>query len=170
MKIQKTTTVTVFGILNIAFAVLGIISVIGMLALFAVVGDTSKNPVLQLIHDSPAYAIWMKTSMVVGLLMAGLLLTAGIGLLQCQRWARVLSISYAIYSIIMLVVSTVVNFFFMVLPLLHQAQSKSGPEQAGAIGGAIGGTVGGCFGLIYPVLLLIFMLRTKPVEPPAGQA
>jgi uncharacterized membrane protein YfcA len=54
--------------------------------------------------------------------------------------------------------------------MLEQAQQQHGPAAAGAIGGAIGGSVGGCFGLIYPVLLLIFMLRPKVAaafQPPA---
>jgi len=49
----------------------------------------------------------------------------------------------------------------MVQPMLAQAHGKSGPEAAGAIGAAIGGTVGSCFGLIYPLVLLIFMLLPK---------
>ena len=110
----------------------------------------------------------MKISIPLGLLTSGALLAAGIGLPALKSWARTLSIVYAIYGMIMILVSTVVNYFLMVRPLLEQAQSKHGPEAAAAIGGAIGGTVGSCFGLIYPVLLLIFMLRAKLADPAAG--
>jgi hypothetical protein len=43
--------------------------------------------------------------------------------------------------------------------MLQAAAEQQGPESAGLIGGAIGGSVGGCFGMIYPILLLIYMLR-----------
>ena len=101
----------------------------------------------------------MKISIVLGLLVSLALLAAGIGLLMLKPWARIVSILYAIYSIVMLIVGSVVNYFFLIQPLLQQAQQKQGPEAAGAVGGAIGGMFGSCFGLIYPVLLLIFMLR-----------
>jgi len=162
MKLQKTTSVTLFGVLNIVFAALGIVGVISSVMLFLVAGDASKNPVIQIIHDNPAYGLWMKISIPLGLLSAGALLAAGIGLLKLQTWARMLSIVYAIYAIITVLVGSVVNYFFLMRPLLEQAQGKSGPEVGAAIGGAIGGTVGSCFGLIYPIVLLIFMLRAKP--------
>jgi hypothetical protein len=53
----------------------------------------------------------------------------------------------------------IVNFIFLVRPMLEQAQNQRGPEAAGAIGGAAGGMIGGCFGLVYPIILLIFMFR-----------
>jgi hypothetical protein len=102
------------------------------------------------------------------------LLAAGIGLLHLKPWARILSMAYAIYAILFGILGMVVNFIFMIQPMLEQARQQQGPEAAGAIGGAVGGTIGGCFGLIYPVLLLIFMTRPKvvaafrPPAPPQG--
>ena len=174
---QRPTSVTVFGILNIVFAVFGIFGVIGSLILFLPQMADSHNPVVQLIHDSPVYAMWLKFSLVLGLGAVAVLLAAGIGLLKLKSWARQLSIGYAIYAALMVIVGTVVNFFLLVRPLLEQAKQQHGPEAVGAIAGAIGGTVGGCLGLIYPVFLLVFMLRAnvaaafRPAEtpPPAGQ-
>ena len=77
MKLQKTTSVTLFGVLNIVFAALGIVGVISSVMLFLVAGDASKNPVIQIIHDNPAYGLWMKISIPLGLLSAGALLAAG---------------------------------------------------------------------------------------------
>jgi len=157
---QRPTAVTVFGILNIIFAALGFITMIASVAMFAAVGTDTKNPVIQLIHDSPAYAAWMRVSIGLGLVASAALLAAGIGLLKLQPWARILSIVYAIYSMMMVLVGTVVNYVWLVQPLLAQAHKKQDAE-AGAIGGAIGGMAGGCFGMIYPILLLIFMLVPK---------
>ena len=158
---KRPAAATVFGILNIVFAVFGVFGVIGSAMMFAVAGDASKNPVLQIIRDNPAYAAWMKLSIPLGLATSAALLAAGIGLLHLKPWARVLSIVYAVYAIVMVITGTVVNYLFLLQPLMQQARGKSGPEAAAAIGGAIGGTVGGCFGVLYPAALLIFMLLPK---------
>lgn len=169
---NRPTSVTVFGILNIVFAALGFFGVLAMGALlFLPQPANSPNPVIQLIHDNSAYAAWVEISTVLGAFSISVLLVAGIGLLKMRSWARILSIVYAIYSIVMIIVSTVVNFFLLVQPLLAQAKSQSGPAAAGAIGGAIGGTIGGCFGVIYPICLLVFMLLPKvsaAFRPPAA--
>jgi hypothetical protein len=166
---QRPTAVTVFGILNIIFAALGIFGVLASVMLFMAVGTGSNNPVIQLIHDSPDYAAWMKVSIVLGLLVSVAWLAAGIGLLKLMPWARTLSIICAMYSLVMVVVGGVVNYIYLIQPMLQQAQQKQGPESAGAIGGAVGGMFGSCFGLIYPVLL-IFMMRPNVVAAFRGVA
>ena len=123
--------------------------------------DSLLGTVIKLIHDNPAYAMWMKISVGLGLLVSVALLAAGIGLLKLKPWARTFSIGYAIYSLVMVPVGMVVNFFLLTRPLLEQAHQQHGPEAASAIGAAVGGLFGSCFGLIYPVLLLIFMLRAN---------
>jgi hypothetical protein len=138
---NRPTSVTVFGILNIVFAVIGVLSMIASLFMFLPQAAGTHNPVIQLIHDNPAFAAWLKFSMVQGTLAAVALLLAGIGLLKLQPWARTVSIVYAIYSVVMIVVGTVANYFFMMKPLLEQAHQKSGPEAVGAAAGAIGGMV-----------------------------
>jgi hypothetical protein len=45
--------------------------------------------------------------------------------------------------------------------MFEQAPSQQELAVAGAIGGPLSGTVGGCFGLIYPIVLLAFLLRPK---------
>jgi len=169
---NRPTSVTVFGILNIVFAVLGLFALAATAFLFFPEAAALKNPVIQLIHDNPAYAAWMKFSLMLGLAAVVVNLMAGIGLLQLKPWGRLLSIIYAIYSIVMVVVSSVVNYFFLMRPLLDQAAQKQGPEHAAAVGGAIGGMFGSCFGLIYPILLLVFMLRPNVAaafQPAADQ-
>jgi hypothetical protein len=160
---QRPTSVTVFGILNIVFAAFGFFGVIASAMLFTLSGANSSNPVIQLIQDNPSYAAWIKISVVLGILVSIGLLASGIGLLKLKPWARIFSIVYAIYSIVMIIVGTVVNYFFLVQPLLEKAHNEQGPAAAGAIGGAIGGMFGGCLGIIYPILLLIFMMRPKVI-------
>jgi hypothetical protein len=168
---QRPTSVTVFGILNIVFAVLGIFSMLAMMAFFAMAGTSTNNPVIQLIQNNPAYASWMKLSLVLGVPVSVILLAAGIGLLKLKPWARTVSIAYGIYAIVMVLAGMVVNYIFLLQPMLQQAHQQQGPQAAAAMGGAIGGTCGSCFGLIYPVLLLIFMMRPNVVAafcPPAS--
>jgi len=164
---SRPTSVTVFGVLNIVFAAFGIVGMIFSVLLF-LPQASSNNPVVQLIHDSPAYAAWLKFSMVLGVVVCVALLAAGIGLLKLKPWARTFSIGYGIYAIVMAIVGTVVNYFLLVRPMLEQAQQKHGPDAAAAIGGAIGGTFGGCLGMVYPILLLVFMTRANVVAAFAG--
>jgi len=150
---------------------LGVIGLFASIALFFAPAD-SNNPVIKIMHENPAYAAWLKFCIPLGLLACAALLAAGIGLLCLKSWARKLSIAYAIYAILFGILGMVINFFFLVRPMIEQAQQKSGTEAAGAIGAAVGGSFGGCIGLIYPVLLLIFMLSPKvaaafqPPPPP----
>jgi len=64
-----------------------------------------------------------------------------------QGMGRKTSLGYAIYALVMGVAGLVMNFFFLLRPLLQAAAQQQGPEAAGAIGGAFGGSVGGCFGM-----------------------
>jgi len=160
---QRPTAVTIFGILNMVFAVFGFIGLIASMAMFFLPASSS-NPVMKVINESPTYATWLKVCIPLGVLSSAALLAAGIGLLGLKSWARKLSIGYAIYAIVFGILATVVNSIFLTQPMLEQARQQPGPEATGAaIGGAIGGTIGGCLGLIYPVLLLIFMLRGNVV-------
>jgi len=161
---ERPTSVTVFGILNIVFAALGIVGLLMTTALFSQEANDTKNPVIQLIHDNQTYASWMKISVGLGLAASAVLLAAGIGLLALKPWARRLSIGQSIYTLVMSFVGTVVNYIYLVQPLLEQARQKQGPEAAAALGGAIGGMIGGCIGAIYPILLIIFMMRRNVVE------
>ena len=167
---QRPVSVTVFGILNIVFAVLAVLAMIGTIAMFSMPA-ASNNPVVRIMRESPAYAAWLKLTIPLGLLACIVLLAAGVGLLRLKSWARKVSIGYAIYAIAFGLLGIVVNFIFLLRPMLEEAGRRQGPEAAGAIGGAVGGTIGGCFGLIYPILLLIFMTRPKVIaafHPPTA--
>lgn len=174
---ERPTSVTVFGVLNIVFAVLGLFGLLASAMLFSAAAATANNPVVQLIQNNPAYAAWMKICILLGLIVIPALLAAGIGLLMLKPWARIISIIYAIYTIVSGLIGSVINYLFLIQPLMQQAQDKQGSEAAGAaIGGAVGGIIGGCVGLIYPVLLLIFMFRPHvmaafrpPEVPPTTQ-
>jgi hypothetical protein len=168
---KRPASVTVFGILNIVFAGLGLFGLLATIALFSMPAN-SDNPVLKIMQDNPGYASWLKISVILGLLSCVALVASGIGLLFLKPWARVLAIAYGIYSIALGILGMVINFVYLVRPMLEQAKAQSGPESAGAMGGVIGGIIGGCIGLIYPILVLVFMTRPnvvaafRPATPP----
>ena len=70
-------SVTIFGILNIGFAVLGLFGLLFSLVILSHT-DHSKNPMLQAMYDNPAYAAWIKISMPLGGVVSVALLAAGL--------------------------------------------------------------------------------------------
>jgi len=161
---QRPTVVTVFGILNIVFGASALICIpIGLIISFGLM-QAHGNPILDALQGNRVYVLWTLISSVLGILAATVKITAGIGLLKLQAWARITSIGYAIYAICIAIVSMIMTAVVMV-PLIQQSHPASGPEGAAAIGGMIGGIAGGiggsCIALIYPILLLIFMTRPK---------
>jgi hypothetical protein len=121
--------------------------------------------VLEIVARSPAFAAYNYASMVLGLLVALLLIGAGILLLLGHRLGRTLSNVYAGLAIFFVVVGAVINAIFLFGPLLQMLNSARSPgEFGGAIGGLVGGTVGSVFGLVYPVVVLFFMNRKVLVD------
>ena len=170
---HRPPSVTVFGILNIVKAGFGIFFAIISVALFLIPGDF-HNPFIKMMHENTAYAAWMKLCIPLGLLSSTVLLVAGIGLLCLKSWARTLSIAFAIYDICLCILATGLNSLFLIQPFLSNQQDPQ--AAATAMFGVIGGGFGICVGLIYPILLLIFMLRPSvaaafhpPTPPQMGQ-
>jgi len=159
---QRPTSVIIFGILNFVFAALGVIGLIASFALLSLPAN-SDNPIIKFIQLCPDYAVWLKICIPLGLLGCVLPLASGFGLLALKPWARLLSIVYAIYAIVFCVAGMLMNLVFMDQPMLGQASQQRAFETVAALGGPISGTIGGLFLLIYPLVLLVFMLRPKIV-------
>ena len=168
---QRPVSIIVFGILNFVFAALGVIGLIASITLLSLPVD-SNNPVIQFIHERPGYAVWLKLGMALGVLGCALLLASGFGLLSLKPWARPASMVCAIYLILFCGGGMLINLIFMDQPMLGPAQQQRAFETVAAIGGPISGTIGGVVWLIYPLLLLAFMLQPKvmaafrPLVPP----
>jgi hypothetical protein len=156
---QRPVSVMIFGILNIGFGLLGIISLL-VSWVFVSHMNTAGNPILQQMQDNPSYAAWMKISMPLGGIAHVLLLVAGIGLLLLQNWARIVSIGYGIYAIIGCIVGGVVMLNVFGTIMSHNARSSSGIMMMAPMIGVMFGMV---IGLVYPILLIIFMTRPKAV-------
>ena len=166
---QRPVSLIVFGVLNLVFALLGVMGfAFSALLLFGGM-QAALDPVTRDLFANPAYLAFLKISMLIGLVALLALGAAGIGLLLTKPWGRTLSIGYGVYAILMSLVGMVVNYLFVWQPQLERIQRMAaGPEQAAMYGGMIGGACGGCVGLIYPVLLLVFMFRPNVIAAMRG--
>lgn len=164
---ERPVAGVVFGILHIVFGLLGICgNVISAFMFFIPVNAqmAAQNPVLKLMNDSPAYRLFNQSAVVVGMVATLVLLAAGTGLLMQRPFGRQLSIGYAIYGIIAVILGFLINVL-VVFPMLMKNFNEAGPgpEQAGAIGGIVGGIIGTVLGLVYPALVLYFMYTPKMI-------
>lgn len=163
---QRPTSVTVFGILNIVFGALALICTPFSLAFLFVPNPAMETPAMAAFAN-PAYRAWTLAMGVAGMGVSVLLIVAGIGLLKCRPWGRKISIGYAVYTIVASLVGAAVS----AIMLASVANSASGgsPETGVMLAGGIGGTIGGaCFALIYPIILLVFMFRPSVVDACSG--
>ena len=170
---QRPTSVTVFGILNLVFGALGLCGTAWSLTMFF--GPFAKemakgNPVLQKMQANPAFGVYSNVSAGLGFVFTLVLLAGGVGLLRMRPWGRTASIVYGVYGIIAAVVGSAVAFLFILAPLLQEAEKLPPAERAAVIGGVGGGAIGACFGMVYPILLLVFMFRKNVVDAFAGAA
>ncbi|MFN9369873.1 MAG: hypothetical protein ACK6CT_14100 [Planctomycetia bacterium] len=154
-------SLTVFGILNIIFGILGICVTAGGVVPFVMELPSDPavpNPMLDLIKSNAGYRTFLIVSLALGGIVAVTVIVGGIGLLLAKAWGRTLSIVYGWYSIVAAIVGMGVNFYLM-QPLLAKMQDAGGPGQLAVTAGLVGGLIGAGLGMIYPVLLLVFMNR-----------
>jgi hypothetical protein len=157
---HRPTSVTVFGILNLIFGGLGMCGLVFLaILMFVPIEGFDPNSGMGPLEEHPVFQAYQQISVGLGFVSSIVLIAAGIGLLRLRPWGRTLSIVYAGYAIVSTILGTIINFAVMMPIMMQQAEAAEGPARAAAMGGAIGGSVGGCVGLIYPVLLLYFMLR-----------
>jgi hypothetical protein len=168
---SRPTSATVFGALNIAMGVLGLCGVGGGFVQMLIPSDmlqppgSPPNPVFTVMDDNPGLKIFMVITLSIGLITTVMLIIAGLGLLNDKRSGRTLSVYYSIISILMVIVGAIGNYFLLMKPLMDLAASMpEGPEKFAAMVGAYSGIFGSCFSLVYPILLLIFMMRKSVVD------
>lgn len=161
---KKPTSMVVFGILNLVFGVFGILGL--LFAVFSAFLDLPQDPnnPLQAYMNDPTLKTLMLVSQVFASILAVLLVISGVGLINGKLFGRRLAIIYAIGTMLLVVIVAVINISFISLPVLaHASELPEGPEKIGAIIGGSAFFIQPICGFIYPVLLLIFMMRA-PVK------
>jgi hypothetical protein len=155
-KMEKPTSVIVFGILNIVFGIFGML--FSPLTIFALVISSGSEEITE------GYEIFLLLMNVVGFGFSIWLLILGIGLLAMKKWARRGSILYAWLGILLSVVEMAVNILARIFGWVTVPESGVAEYIIGICISLVGG-------LIYPVLLLIFMqtARVKQAFQARGQ-
>lgn len=154
----RPTTGTVFGVLNLVLGIMGICcSPFSTLSLFI---ENPQDPVNKLIHDSTLLTSWMIIAAVLGMVLGGILITAGIGLLTDKSFGRKLSIVYSWTNLALIIIGFLISIVWLYIPLINMMSDLKGVELSGAIGGMAGGIFSTLWGAAYPIVLLIFMSRS----------
>jgi hypothetical protein len=164
---KKPTAITVFGVLNLVFGVLGACGVVfSLVSLFMATPGT--NPVYDVMRSSVVLVYWTYASSLIGGVLTLVLCIAGIGLLMDKAWGRLASLAYGGATILFGLLGILMNAIFLFPAMLELADSSRPEVAGGVIGGVVGGVAGSCIGLVYPVLLIVFMTRKPVVEYLAG--
>jgi len=165
--IKRPTSATVFGILNILFGGLGLLSAPFSWLLYADSAD--DNLILSAMVTNDVYSSWTQATVILGAIASAVLIASGVGLLNMKPWARVAAIGYSWYTIVIMLIGVIMLWFFVYSPLLDELKTIQDTVQKTLLmGGLLGGLVGGLIGLIYPVMLLVFMTRPRLVAALEG--
>ena len=163
---QRPFPVSIFGMLNIVFGIYALYSIFATLSTLAITGE-SKNEIIKIIHDVPAYATWVKCTVPLGLLSFVLLLASGLGLLRLAEWARKLAIAYGVYAILFVIAVAITNYIYVLPRVLRESFHA---DSISPVPVAVIAIMGGLFGMLYPVALIVFMMRKEiaaAFRPPA---
>jgi hypothetical protein len=153
-------SVTIFGILNIGFALYGFCMVLGG-QMMRHIRSTPGGTFLTTMQSDPTFAAWSKIGTCFELGGGVVLLAAGIGLLLSQNWARRLSAGYSILDIIYILVRAVMTYPVMQAMMAQMSRMFAGLQGVIAAVSLLVVVFVTLLQLAYPVLLLIFMTRPK---------
>ena len=173
---KRPTSVTVFGILNIVFAVIGMCGVAVTAAQPAIQQameqaakdngqEVKQDPEQKLLAADPKVRLSGNISTGSGVVVTLVLLISGVALLLMKPWGRTLSIVYAVYDILSKIAFSALSFWFIQSALEGQEEVPA-EIPVGTLQGIFAFSFG-CsliFGLVYPIVLLIFMFRTTVTE------
>jgi uncharacterized protein with PQ loop repeat len=155
---QRPISVTVFGILNIGYALWKYVGLLMMGVMMRM--NLPGNSALTAMKSDPTYRALTHFNIVVTVILGIILIASGIGLLLLRNWARVMAVIYSILDIIAVVAGGLIGHRVMAQTLTTTQFPGASPALIAGIA-QISFVVGILIGLAYPVLLLIFMTRPK---------
>ena len=159
---RRPTSVTVFAVINLILGGFGVFGFAMHLAtrmnLLSLPG-AEKNPSMALMQDNAAYKLYIDTISIVGILATIAIIAASIGMFQLKPWARLGTIAWGAYSVLLTIIGSVVNHVMMMAPLAEQAGSDA--ERVGMRIAAIASFVFAALFLGYYLLMILMLCRTK---------
>lgn len=157
---QRPIAVTVFGILNIGYALWKFVGLLMGAVIMRL--NLGGNSAVAALGSNPAYIQWTHLSLVVGVVFGIVLIASGVGLLLLQNWARIVAIVYAALEMIFVVASAIFTQRVVTPAIASQFHGPSAGFVEVTV--KIGFVMGLLVALAYPILLLIFMTRPNVVE------
>ena len=164
----KPAALTVFGVMNLIFGILGIcgtaFGVFGLLVPMFLppealkVMEENPEPVFVLMKESSVYAGFLYCQLALGFIFSIVMIVSGVGLMKAKESGRKLAVVYAIYAILMLIAGLVMNAIFL-FPMLMEQMNEPPPVGMTATINLFAQGFGAIIQLIYPALLLFFMTR-----------
>lgn len=171
---NKPASVTVLSILAIVWGGLGMLcGVLGTISMLALVGGAKiglgTGP-RQIVHHDPGQAamLYQEMAPIIGLALAIILLSVGIGGLMLRPWARRLAMPWAILQIIWACISVYCTMNFTNMAAIGGGRQVN-PE-AYRIGFMSGAVAVGLLGCVLPVCFLIFWNRPHVKAAFEGQS
>lgn len=156
---SRPISATVVAIIGLIFGFMALCA--QPFSLMAYLVDLGPNPVLDVIKASDALYLFMVSFSILGLFMALLEIIGSMGLLFMKPWGRALMVFYALVTLLMLFIHTVVYCIFL---LPHMLQTGD-PIM---VGSAVGGLAGGCVGGVIPLAFVIVLTRPNVAEAYRG--
>lgn len=161
---ERPTSVTVLAIINLVLAGFGflglLVGLVFRLGLIPMPGG-QQNPALEVMENNVAYRVFSDVSMGLMFLATIWIISASLGMFQLKPWARLATIGWGVYSILMKVIGTVLQHALLTFPMLDQA---TGPERTGLIIGLVVGSVFLLVLLGYYLVMIIMLMRPHVVE------
>ena len=145
---SKPVAVKVFGILNIVFGSLGLVT--------SPLNFVNIGQSVEMFEAEGFFRMWLYISIGIAPLLSLILLVLGIGLLRYNEWGRRGTVIYSWFTIILGIVSSLIT--------VGSLASKLGEANPVIIGAVIGGIIGTFVGLIYPIVSLVFLTRPAARE------
>ena len=150
----KPASIKVFGILNIVFGALGLVSSGAGVIFFIFLRSTELGQEIYSTMDaqfSESHQIFLQFSSCFGGILSLILLAFGVGLLRERNWGRTGSLGYAAFQLLYTVAGTAMSMSMM----------KNDETFLLSAGGTMCGVL---FSLIYPICILFFLTRPNVVE------
>ena len=160
LALKRPASLSVFGILNLVFGTLGLLSAALSYKLYftPLEGQTGIMP--DLMRSDSFYASCMRINLVPATLFVIAQIISGIGLIQAREGGRKLALFCGVYGILAGIFIGYLSYYHVIpFSVEYVVKNVKDPAIAEVTRNAskVGGIIGIGVGFIYPVLTLVFL-------------